>query len=266
MNINRIKVSLIIPTYNEEKSFERWITSLHDQLVLPDEIIVIDGGSQDKTLILFRKHLPKLKIPYKIIVDPNLNIKNHNGPIGAARNKGIILAKYENIVCTDMGVNFSIDWFLGMKTAFENGAEAIKGKYTASSHPNSNFNFGYFFTPSEQKYHDKSFLPSSRNIGFTKSIWEKAGQYPENSYTGEDTLFALNVLKITDFIPVERGFVEWSLPCDQDLANKIQGYARGERKLNLFYWKYFIKRIFYFFFRGEKKFIYKNESKGYFNK
>ena len=175
------------------------------------------------------------------------------------------MAKYEFIVCTDMGVKFSKDWFSGMKNAFTYG-EAIKGKYIAISHPKSSFKFGRYFTPTHDKYLKKKFLPSSRNIGFTKRVWQNAGKYPENSHTAEDTLFAINILKVTSLIPVQKGYVAWLLPNDKELAKKIQEYAKGDKKLNLFYWKYLLKRVLLIFIKNEKYFIWKNELKGYFGK
>lgn len=264
MNNSNFKITLIVPTYNEEKSFEKWMDSFRKQIELPDELIIIDGGSQDKTIELFHKCLSEIKLPFQIISDPSLNKKNHPGPIGAARNKGIMNSKYEYIVCTDMGVIFSDNWFLGIKNAFKKGAMAVKGKYIATNNYKSAFNFSKYFTPSNDKYFRVDFLPSSRNIGFKKSIWEKAGKYPEDSYTGEDTLFAIKVLNLVKFEPVNEGYVDWTLPCDKELAVKIQEYAKGDRKLKLFFLKYVIKFFAFRLFAGERRYIWENEIKGYF--
>ena len=44
-----IKISVIIPTYNEEKNISKLLYSLLNQSHKPDEIIISDGGSTDKT-------------------------------------------------------------------------------------------------------------------------------------------------------------------------------------------------------------------------
>lgn len=45
-----MKISVIIPTLNEEKNITRCINSV--RTLLPHEVIVVDGGSKDKTLEL----------------------------------------------------------------------------------------------------------------------------------------------------------------------------------------------------------------------
>ena len=45
-----IKISVIIPTYNEEKNISKLLYSLLNQSHKPDEIIISDGGSTDKTV------------------------------------------------------------------------------------------------------------------------------------------------------------------------------------------------------------------------
>jgi len=42
-------VSVIIPTYNEEKVIDDCLKSLADQSYKPIEIILVDDGSKDKT-------------------------------------------------------------------------------------------------------------------------------------------------------------------------------------------------------------------------
>ena len=44
-----MKVSVIIPTYNEEKDIEDCLFSLDNQTLKNFEVIVVDDGSKDKT-------------------------------------------------------------------------------------------------------------------------------------------------------------------------------------------------------------------------
>lgn len=46
----RHRVSAVIRTHNEEKHLQRLIDGLNQQTVLPDEIIVVDSGSTDRTV------------------------------------------------------------------------------------------------------------------------------------------------------------------------------------------------------------------------
>jgi len=71
-------ISVIIPVYNTEKYLAQAIKSVLDQTVQPDEIIVVDDGSTDKSVEVARQFLPKVKI-----------ITQQNKGAGTARNVGI---------------------------------------------------------------------------------------------------------------------------------------------------------------------------------
>jgi glycosyltransferase involved in cell wall biosynthesis len=260
-----VKVSLIIPSYNEESSLSAWKDSFMNQTAYPDELIFVDGGSTDATVSLLKNFQDIAEFVVKIIVNPKFNRKSHSGPIAAARNLAIEEASYDLIVCTDLGCVLSHDWFEGMKRALLK-SRAVKGRYIVRSNDGSEFDFGKSFTPSSNKYLSSAFLPSSRSVGFHKDLWRCVGGYPEDSYTAEDTVFAMRISESFDFTPVEFGHVEWVLPDDKALAIKIQNYAKGDKEQGLFSTKYVIKLIFWRLLIGRRRFIWQNESLGYWGR
>lgn len=88
------KISVIIPAYNEQDCVQECINSLFEQTFKPLEIIVVDDGSQDKTL-----HILKKFKGIKVLRQPHL------GP-GSARNKGAKKAKGEILVFVDADMTF----------------------------------------------------------------------------------------------------------------------------------------------------------------
>lgn len=70
-----MKISIIIPCLNEEKFLPNLIADLRNQSLLPDEILVIDAGSKDKTLELVKS-------------DNLVKVINTNPNIGAQRKLG----------------------------------------------------------------------------------------------------------------------------------------------------------------------------------
>jgi len=68
------KVSFIIPTLNRERTIEACLKSIADQTYPIKEIIVVDGGSRDRTLSIASKYATK------IILD--------KGSLGKARQRG----------------------------------------------------------------------------------------------------------------------------------------------------------------------------------
>ena len=81
-NSNPISISVIIPCYNSESTISRCLESIFFQTELPDEIILIDDNSKDKTLSEIE--LLKKKSPIKF---KTLKNNENKGP-GYCRNKG----------------------------------------------------------------------------------------------------------------------------------------------------------------------------------
>ncbi len=77
-------VSIIITAYNEEKYIERAIISALNQSYENIEVIVIDDGSNDKTLEISKKYLSQLEIfhndhPQGLMEARNLGVRNAKG-------------------------------------------------------------------------------------------------------------------------------------------------------------------------------------------
>jgi glycosyltransferase involved in cell wall biosynthesis len=45
-----MKTSLITTVYNEQNSISDFLKSIFEQTLLPDEIVIVDGGSKDQTV------------------------------------------------------------------------------------------------------------------------------------------------------------------------------------------------------------------------
>ncbi|MBI4099939.1 glycosyltransferase family 2 protein [Candidatus Microgenomates bacterium] len=87
-----MKVSVIIPVYNEEKYLAGCLESLKKQTVVKDmEVIVVDDGSTDGSKALATLH------------------QGHQGP-GAARNLGAKNARGEILVFADADMEFDPDF------------------------------------------------------------------------------------------------------------------------------------------------------------
>ncbi len=96
--LNKVKVSVILPVYNQEKYLETAINSLRNQSLKDIEIICVNDGSTDNSLNILNDYVQK-DARIKLI-----NQKNQ-GP-GAARNTGLKAAKGEYIAFLDPD-----DWF-----------------------------------------------------------------------------------------------------------------------------------------------------------
>ncbi len=86
------KVSIIIPTYNDERYIKRALESILFQSFLDFEIIIIDDGSTDNTKEVLKSYIKDGVIKY---------IFQNNSGITIARNKGIKIAKGDYIAFLD---------------------------------------------------------------------------------------------------------------------------------------------------------------------
>lgn len=97
-----MKVSVIIPVYNEESVIGNCLISLSKQSLRDFEIIVIDDGSTDKSfdvLSSLKSEISNLKIIKQ----------NHLGP-GSARNAGTEISSGEILVFVDADMEFDKDF------------------------------------------------------------------------------------------------------------------------------------------------------------
>ena len=60
--MRRRKISVILTTFNGSKYIEKQLESILNQTVQPDEIIICDDRSTDKTVFLLNKYLVNNKI------------------------------------------------------------------------------------------------------------------------------------------------------------------------------------------------------------
>ena len=54
--MEKVKATFITTVYNEETSVKEFLDSLFSQSKLPDEIIIVDGGSSDRTVAEIKNH------------------------------------------------------------------------------------------------------------------------------------------------------------------------------------------------------------------
>lgn len=93
----KIKVSVIIPAYNEEKCIKKCLESLTIQTYKNFEAIVIDDGSSDNTLKIVKDFSKEASFPVRILK------QQHKGP-GAARNFGARKARGQVLVLLDADI------------------------------------------------------------------------------------------------------------------------------------------------------------------
>lgn len=107
MRNDSLKVSVVIPVYNEEKYIGACLESLIKQNVKPDEILVIDNNSTDNSINIIKNY------PVKIVHETK------QGMI-PARDRGFNEARYDIIIRTDADTILPVNWIKRIKKVFDN--------------------------------------------------------------------------------------------------------------------------------------------------
>src|SRR5262245_44512838 len=102
-------VSLIVTVRDDRPGFAELLDAIAEQVEMPDEIVVVDGGSTDGTLDELTARTGNLP-PVRVFVAPGSNI-------GAGRNIAVREARHDWIVCTDAGCRPVPGWLAAFKRA-----------------------------------------------------------------------------------------------------------------------------------------------------
>lgn len=219
-----MKVSICITVFNEEKSISKLIESLLKQTKKPDEVIIVDGGSTDKTVDII-KHYKKKDKKIKLI------IKKCNRAEG--RNISVDIARNNIIITTDADCIAEKEWIGKITAPFKyKDIDIVAGFYNMKADTDFLKAASYFIGVVPSKFNDK-FLPSTRSMAFRKSVWEKIGGFPEgDNNSAEDTDFNHKALEYRmKYARVKDARVEWRIPQTyKGFVKKIYDYAKWDAR------------------------------------
>lgn len=184
-----MKISVIIPAYNEERYIEKCLQSIANQIEKPNEIIVVDNNCADKTIKIAKEFGARV-------------VKEKKQGMIFARNAGFDAAKYEIIARTDADTILPKDWIARIKKAFEDP------ELGALSGPT----YYYNWKKSERVSHIPSLILFDSlsllfrngclygpNMSLRKSVWEKVKQDVclDDKKVHEDVDLSIHLSKLT---------------------------------------------------------------------
>ncbi len=116
-------ISVVIPCYNAAKTIERAISSILNQKLLPDEIILVDDKSVDDTL----SKLKEIQARYETGFITVIFLEENSGP-SIARNRGWEKSQFTFIAFLDSDDTWHVDkLLLQHKIMFNDRSIAISG-------------------------------------------------------------------------------------------------------------------------------------------
>lgn len=185
VNQRKESISVVVAVYNIEDYICECVDSIINQTIQPEEIILVDDGSTDRSSALCDEYAEK-----------NTNIRvihQKNAGLSAARNTGIEYAQGvwvyfvdgDDILAPDV-----IESFLAVLTAHEGDVEFIQGRMTWFVDGSNNFKPDEVYIPDEWTYFAKSQLVMARMLeekgAFRMGI---RGLYRRNFLIQNDLMF-----------------------------------------------------------------------------
>lgn len=181
-----MKISVVIPTYNEDKIIGECLKSLARQTYKDMEVIVVDDGSTDNSK--FKAQNSKLQPKIK-----NLRLleQGHKGP-GPARNLGTEDATGKILVFVDADMTFEPDFIERLAAPIVGGkAKGTFSKEEFVSNPQNIWSqcWGVNEGWEEGRRHPKNYPDTQRVFrAILKREFDKVGGFSEGGYTDDWTL------------------------------------------------------------------------------
>ena len=218
--MGKIKTSVCVTTFNEsEETLKKLTSALNNQTLKPDEIIIVDAKDYNNCSRSKGRNIAISRAQNEIIAITDAGCIPHKDWLEKITEKfSISTSKYQEPIVVAGGYNM-----IG-KNSFEKACSIFLGVDTNNM--------------------DASFMPSARSMAFTKTIWKKAGRFPEKlSDTAEDTLFNVNLIKSgAIFYAAKTAIVDWEMPKNiSQFISKIYQYAKGDAESNV--WWHPVKKL-----------------------
>jgi len=227
-----MKVSVCVTVFNEGESIGPLIDSLLSQTKKPDEIVIVDGGSSDKTVEIIR-HYQKRDKRIRLIIE--------KGSIAHGRNVSIDVAKHTIVALADAGCVAKNDWLEKITEPFKHQSIGlVAGFYHMFAKTPLQQAINVFHGVPPERFDPTSFLPSARSVAFKKEVWEKIGGFSEKlNKAGEDTLFFYEAIKSgVKVARVKNAIVYWKETANltfKDSMNKFYQYAKGDAQSGIWW-------------------------------
>ncbi|MFZ5438074.1 MAG: glycosyltransferase [Patescibacteria group bacterium] len=179
-----MKISLVITIFNEESTLDLLLTAIKKQTQQIDELIIVDGGSTDRSWAILKTYQQQKFFKNK------LKIYQKTGNRSTGRNLAIKKTTNELIAITDAGCIPNKDWLEKLvKKQHQTQAPVVAGYYYGLAKNNFQQAVIPYVLVMPDKI-DHNFLPATRSMLISKKTWQEVGGFNEQLNHNEDYAFA----------------------------------------------------------------------------
>lgn len=234
-------ISLVVPVRDEEASLPALLDSVRRQTRPPDEVILVDGGSTDRTAALARE-LTRDDARFRVV-------EAGEATPGRGRNVGVAAASHDWVAFTDAGIKLEPDWLARLAAEVERdpAVEVVYGNFEPVART-------FFEGCAAAAYVPPKGRPPAppcrgRSIASAlvrRDVWRRAGGFPDLR-AAEDLIFMERVEAAgarTAWAP--RAVVRWQLqPTLWRTFRRFMLYSKhnvwaGRQR----YWHYGVARLY----------------------
>lgn len=215
------KISIIIPIYNAEKTLERCIKSILVQSYNNIEIILVNDGSRDNSLLICKK--------YSLIDGRIRIIDRKNCGVSSARNIGIEYATGKFVMFCDSDDWVAPDWCEILINNYQEDSLTMCGTYIEG---NQKYYDALIISKKGKEIvdrvdfyslKDKFFYPPWNKIYLNSILKKNKIKFDENISNGEDLLFNVQYLSSISgkIIFLDLAAYHYVWPNASSLSNRI---------------------------------------------
>lgn len=219
-------ISTVITTYNDEKELPILLDQILEQKLLPDEIIIADGGSTDETINIIKGYEEKTKNSRILLLSGGrLNISE-------GLNLAIKNSSFSKIAIMATGNSYGRDYLYKLnKKMDETDADICFVPFTGRETNRFTVLYNRVFLNGEKGNR----FPTNHGMLIKKKVYEMVGLYYEKFiYAGEDAEFLNRILHSKIKMEVEENpKIIWSTPQSvEQLKKQIKWYMIAQLQID----------------------------------
>lgn len=225
-----MKISVVIPVRNEERSIASLLDALLGQSLPPAEIVITDGGSTDATTAIIQEYINR-GAPVHLI-------RTTHALPGRGRNLAAARAANEWLAFTDAGIKPAPNWLeeLALAAQADQSVDVVYGSYEPIV--DTLFKECAAISYVQPPVEIQGSLMRSQSIAsalMRRAAWERVGGFPEHLRSAEDLLFMRQIEEGDFKIAYAPGaVVQWDLqPSLWRTLRRFTVYARNNIRAGL---------------------------------
>lgn len=224
-----MKTSFITTVFNEEEGIGAFLDSILRQTRVPDEVIIVDGGSTDGTVDEIERFIKEHNGGHIRLIQ-----KQGNRSVG--RNEAIKYAKGDVILISDAGCLLDNKWAEEIAKPFtESSVDVIAGYYKGKAETVFEKCLIPYVLVMPDRVDPNTFLPATRSMAMRKKVWEELGGFPEQFSHNEDYVFAQSLRRQKKKIIFANKAIVWWLPRKNfhEAYNMFSRFAYGDAEAGI---------------------------------